>query len=105
MAIPIITVPSLAAPTSAASLVTASLLGTATPVIYTAAVILSGAGVGLADTGSFGLTDHETVGGGSTASIGLAPAGSGDTLGGFLHANLDPHVQPVVALVGQALHG
>ena len=90
--------------------VSASLLGTATPVIYTAAVILSGAGVGLADTGSLGLTDHEAVGapasGGALASVGLTPTGSsGDTLLGFAHANLDPHVQPLVALVGQVLHG
>ena len=90
--------------------VSASVLGTATPIIYTAAVILSGAGIGLADTGSLGLTDHEAVGapasGGALASVGLGPsASSGDTLPGLLHANLDPHVQPVVALVGQVLHG
>ena len=87
--------------------VSASVLGTATPVIYTAAVVLSGAGIGLADTGSLGLTDreHAGTGAGGLASVGLYGGGpAGDSLVGVAHANLDPHVQPTVGLVGAVLH-
>ena len=95
---------------------TTSVLGTANPVIYTAAVVLSGAGVGLADTGSLGLTDREHAAAGAGAGNGGAAAGAlagagiygagptGDTLLGFAHANLDPHTQPTVGLVGAVLH-
>ena len=95
---------------------TTSVLGTANSVIYTAAVVLSSAGIGLADTGSLGLIDREHAGagagagGGGAAAAALAGVGiygdgpAGDTLLGFAHANLDPHVQPTVGLVGAVLH-
>ncbi len=93
-----------------------SVLGAANTVIYTAAVVLSGAGVGLADTGTLGVTDREHAGAGGSAGSGGAAAGAlagaglygsgpaGDSLLGFAHANLDPHTQPAVGLVGAVLH-
>ena len=100
-------------PTGLSAAVTASVLGTANSVIYQAAVVLASQGVGFANTGSLPVTDQVSLSAvlnGSApatviAGIGLTPGAPGPTLLDFAHANVDPHAQTLVSLVGQALHG